>query len=203
MKKLLYTLLAVSIIFSACKKEEDEPNNSGNNNNSALAIGDFDQGGVIFYLDGNGGGLVCDIQDLSLVPWGCEGILISGSDGTTIGTGNQNTIDILAGCTGSTGQPFPGIAALECVNSTAQGYSDWFLPSKDELHEIYVNRDAINTTSLANGGNAFGTSGLNSVYWSSTENHLNSAFQQFFSGTGVSIGVLKSSPASVRAIRAF
>ena len=30
MKKLLYTLLTVSLIFSACKKEE-EPNNSSNN----------------------------------------------------------------------------------------------------------------------------------------------------------------------------
>ena len=200
MKKLLYTLLAVTIIFSACEEEDAAPTN---NNNSALAIGDFQQGGVVFYLDGNGGGLVCDIQDLSLVPWGCEGVLISGADGTTIGTGNQNTIDILAGCTTSIGQPFSGIAAVECVNSTAQGYSDWFLPSKDELYEIYVNRDAINTTSLANGGNSFGTSGLYSVYWSSSEHHQNSAFQQFFSGTGVSTGVLKSSPASVRAIRAF
>jgi hypothetical protein len=34
MKKLLYTFLAVSIIFSACKKEEEEPNNNGNNNGS-------------------------------------------------------------------------------------------------------------------------------------------------------------------------
>ena len=32
MKKLLYTLLAVSIIFSACKKEDEEPTNTGNNN---------------------------------------------------------------------------------------------------------------------------------------------------------------------------
>ena len=32
MKKLLYTLLAVSIIYSACKKEDEEPTNSGNNN---------------------------------------------------------------------------------------------------------------------------------------------------------------------------
>ena len=32
MKKLLYTLLAVSLIFSACKKEDEEPTNSGNNN---------------------------------------------------------------------------------------------------------------------------------------------------------------------------
>ena len=203
MKRTLLILLCLPLLFTTCKKEEDDPSNSANNNNSALAIGDFHQGGVIFYLDGNGGGLVCDIQDLSLVPWGCEGILISGADGTTIGTGNQNTIDILAGCTNSIGQPFSGIAAFECVNSTAQGYSDWFLPSKDELYEIYINRNAINTTSLANGGNTFGTSGLYSVYWSSSETYQDFAFQQFFIGTGPSLGVLKSSPASIRAIRAF
>ena len=34
MKKLLYTLLAVSIIFSACKKEDEETNSSNNNNNN-------------------------------------------------------------------------------------------------------------------------------------------------------------------------
>ena len=38
MKKLLYTLLAVSIIFSACKKE-DENSNSNSNNNSASIEG--------------------------------------------------------------------------------------------------------------------------------------------------------------------
>ena len=203
MKKLIYIFLAVSIIFSACEEEDVAPNTNNNGNNSALAIGDFQQGGVVFYLDGNGGGLVCDIQDLDLVPWGCEGVLISGADGTNIGTGNQNTIDISDECTNSNGQPFTGIAAVKCLNSTEQGYSDWFLPSKDELSEIYANRDAINITSLSNGGNSFGTSGLSSVYWSSSENNLNSAFQQFFSGTGLSMGVLKSSPASVRSIRAF
>ena len=38
MKKILYTLLAVSIIFSACKKEEEEPTNNTNNNNSSLTF---------------------------------------------------------------------------------------------------------------------------------------------------------------------
>ena len=39
MKKLLYTLLAVSMIFSACKKEEDAaPTNTNNNNNSVNIV---------------------------------------------------------------------------------------------------------------------------------------------------------------------
>ena len=41
MKKLLYTLLAVSIIFTACKKEDEEPTNSGNNTSSDIIIGDW------------------------------------------------------------------------------------------------------------------------------------------------------------------
>ena len=31
MKKLLYTFLAVSIIFSACEEEDTTPTNTGNN----------------------------------------------------------------------------------------------------------------------------------------------------------------------------
>jgi hypothetical protein len=205
MKKLLYTLLAVSIIFSACEEEDAAPIN--NNNNSSLVIGDFNEGGVVFYLDGNGGGLVCDIQDLGMVPWGCEEIEISGSGGTAIGTGHQNTIAILDECSESTNTDWPlhpEIAAEECASSTAQGYSDWFLPSLDELREIYLNRSSINTTALANGGDIFGSSIPTTLtFWSSSEKHLNSAYQIFFNLNGLESGVPKSSPAFVRAVRAF
>ena len=40
MKKLLYTLLAVSIIFSACEKEEKNSSNNNSNNNSTGTIAD-------------------------------------------------------------------------------------------------------------------------------------------------------------------
>jgi len=36
MKKLLYTLFAVLILFSAFKKEDKEPTNSGNNNTGIM-----------------------------------------------------------------------------------------------------------------------------------------------------------------------
>ena len=44
-------------------------------------------------------------------------------------------------------------------------YSDWFLPSKDELNQMYQNKAAINTTAAANSGSNFSIN----YYWSSTE----------------------------------
>ncbi|MCP3906593.1 MAG: DUF1566 domain-containing protein, partial [Oceanicoccus sp.] len=130
---------------------------------SALAIGDFYQGGVVFYLDGSGGVLVCAVSDQdggSGTPWGCPGTPISGADGTAIGTGAQNTIDILAGCS------TVGIAAYICDTLTLNDYTDWFLPSKDELYEMYLNKAAIDATAIINGGVALKK---NENYWSSSE----------------------------------
>ena len=115
--------------------------------------------------------------------WGCYGMNVTGADGTAIGTGNQNTIDIEAGCTTA------GIAADICANLTLGGYSDWFLPSKDELNEMYLNKAAI-------GGFPY------THYWSSTESDFGNAwFQNFdYGGQGNN---LKYVTYSVRAVRAF
>jgi len=156
------------------------------------AIGDLYQGGIIFYLDGYGAGLICDIQDLADAEWGCYGTLISGADDTAIGTGAQNTIDIEAGCTTS------GIAADTCANLTLNGYSDWFLPSKDELNEMYVQRVAINATANSNGGGGFS----NTNYWSSTEfDNYDAWFQNFLNGYQNYYN--KNFNYNVRAVRAF
>ena len=157
------------------------------------AIGDLYQGGIIFYLDGNGGGLICDIQDLVPSEWGCYGTSISGADDTAIGTGNQNTFDIEAGCNTS------GTAADICANLTLNGYSDWFLPSKDELNEMYVNKTAISFTAIANGGGGF----VNQYYQSSTEVNANSVWSQSLGSGWQASYSSKGSINRVRAVRAF
>ena len=117
--------------------------------------------------------------------WGCYGVSISGADGITVGTGEQNTIDIEAGCATI------GTAADICANLSLGGYSDWFLPSKDELNLMYTNLKVAGVGGFAE-----------DYYWSSSESNANFAWiQDFFSGGQYS--TLKSSPLRVRAVRAF
>tara|TARA_B110000459_G_scaffold70042_1_gene78731 strand:- start:82 stop:456 length:375 start_codon:yes stop_codon:yes gene_type:complete len=120
--------------------------------------------------------------------WNCN---LPGADGTAIGTGNQNTIDIEAGCTTS------GIAADICANLTLGGYSDWFLPSIDELNEMYLNIGQGNALGLGNiGGFA------NNDYWSSTECDDELAWRQNFN-IGNQFYSSKMYNSNVRAVRAF
>jgi hypothetical protein len=163
-------------------------------NTKVLEVGDFYQGGVIFWLDGSGGGLICAASDQSTAAlWGCNGTLIGGASGTALGTGAQNTIAIEAGCATS------GIAADICANLSLNGYTDWFLPSKDELNEMYINITAIDVAALANGGAAF----TGSFYWSSSEyDYINAGTQNYGSGTQI-YNAGKGSGVGVRAVRAF
>ncbi len=205
MKKLLYTLLAVTIIFSACEKEEDDNSNSGNNNTS-LQLGDYHQGGIIFWLNVDASsGYVCDITNLgsnSLNEWGCFEEPVTGAQNTSLGSGIQNTSAIInAECWSWNGE---STAAQLCENSTAQGYSDWFLPSKEELNQMYARKDIIEA---ANGVTPFTV-----YYWSSSE-VLESwsgdlAYGQYFNAwdselNGEVSAIDKNVGADVRAIRSF
>ena len=161
---------------------------------SCVGIGDNYQGGIIFWLDGNGGGLIAAPTDQSFgAEWGCYGTAISGADGTAIGTGAQNTIDIEAGC------PTSGTAADICANLTLGGYSDWFLPSKGELNQMYLNIGKGNALGL---GNIGGFPNDNCFYWSSTEDANVYAWKQNFKYGPQSINI-KYNYVRVRAVRAF
>jgi hypothetical protein len=160
-----------------------------------IALGSVYQGGVVIWIDSTGQhGLVSDYQDLEKVEWGCSGTNVN-ANGTAIGSGLQNTINILDGCS------IDGIAADLCNNSTAQGYTDWFLPSIDELSQIYLNKSAINSVM---GGNTFAT--YYEYYWSSSEINTTTAMYLLMT-TGMqftSPGIDKSSnQLNVRAVRAF
>ena len=173
-------------------------------NAPGLSIGDFHQGGYIFYLDGNGGGLIAANIDQSSAEWGCSGTAITGADSPIDGA--QNTIDILAGC------PTPGIAADICANLSLNGYSDWYLPADVELRAMH---DLIGPGSgdgqFISGGVYEGTGNVggfrNGYYWCSTEitaagNDTAGRVVNFTNGNW-GVNDFKYSINSVRAVRAF
>lgn len=166
-------------------------NNNGTGYGSTLAVttipftcGLSYQGGIIFFIDEVGDhGLIAATSDQSIgTPWGCVGTLIGGT-GISIGMGQANTTAIVNGCSTA------GIAAQICDALVLNGYSDWFLPSKDELNQMYIQRNVIGGFS-------------NNPYWSSSEYNANLAWNQYLND-GALYGSNKTNVYSVRAIRAF
>jgi len=94
-----------------------------------LKIGDYFQGGKIFYFNADlkGGLIAGDVSSIDYI-FGCGGTSISTS--TAIGTGQSNTNNILAGCAT---RP---IAASYADGYSFDGYSDFYLPSRDECAKI-------------------------------------------------------------------
>lgn len=154
---------------------------------SGLSIGSHFQGGIVYYLDGtNEHGLICAPSIYtSQATWGCYGTNIPGAEGYTIGTGAQNTLDILAGCTTT------GIAAEICANFELDGYDDWFLPSSSELELLKNNRNLV--------GGFYG-----SWYFSSTEHQqLDYQVLCYHFSLGLTTACSKNYVHYVRPVRAF
>ncbi len=164
-------------------------------------IGDFHYGGIIFYIFQSGDpgfvanethGLICAIEDQQGIPWYNGNYYQVATTLTSIGTGSSNTDDIIANIGGTNN------AAGSARAYTGGGFTDWFLPSKDELNEMYLNKIQINTASTANGGENLSEL----YYWSSTEFSLNLAWAQRISNGSQERGDKRHS-ILVRPVRTF
>jgi hypothetical protein len=179
-------------------------NTIGGDVNGPIVVGDFYQGGVVFYIfvDGDTGyvagethGLIAAVQDQSSgIRWYNGSYVTTEATSTALGTGATNTTTIIS-VQGATETSY---AAGLARAYTGGGYTDWFLPSKDELNKMYLNRATINTTAASNSGSDFGSS----YYWSSTENDNDNAWMQRFID-GFQTNFSKSAKRDVRAVRAF
>jgi hypothetical protein len=113
-------------------------------------------GGWIFFDKGNNSDgwryLEAAPEDQGWAKWGCNGKSTPKARYSEIGAGITNTKAILKECAE------PDIAARKCASYRGGGKSDWFLPSKDELHAMYINLRKPGVGGLA--GN---------YYWSSSE----------------------------------
>jgi len=186
------------IINGGATFSEDVPGNSCNEsdddiNNASYEIGDFVEGGIVFYVDETGErGLVAAMEDLpGTYEWGCYGQTVIGADLSFIGSGLVNSQDIINDCNG---YYVDETAAEAALSYTYESYDDYYLPSLDELQSMYLNIGEI-------GGF---TSDNQSLYWSSTENinqNLDAYYMIFDTGEIDAHG--KWNIANVRPIRSF
>ena len=168
---------------------------------TAISVGTAYKGGKIAYIlqsgdpgyvSGEYHGLIAAANDQTSAPWG-PNTDRTGATGTALGTGLANTNKIISTHAGTAGSYTyaAGICADYSVTEGGVKYDDWYLPSKDELNKMYINKGKIG--GFANGG-----------YWSSSGDDNGNAWIQFF-GNGLGFqGIYGSiNTVRVRAVRAF
>ena len=104
------------------------------------------------------------------------------STGTAIGTGLRNTASIL-------NIEANAPAAKACNDYENSGKNDWFLPSQDELNQLYLNQRSVDFYYYKN-------------FWSSSQGDIDFAWIQNFAD-GNRHSYSKYSYSSVHAVRAF
>jgi len=188
--KICFAAILMSSAF-ACQKENIKTTStstavtaSNASNLETFVIGQEYGGGVIIFIDTSGQhGIIAAKTDQSLGATWYNGVPgITGATGKIIGAGPSNTRKIVQ-------VQGDGIyAAKVCAEYKADTYNDWYLPSKNELTEVYKQKAIIGAG--------------NFVYWSSSEEDANAAWAQNFT-TGGRKQSRKDKIYHVRAVRTF
>ena len=142
--------------------------------------------------------MIAAVQDQSSgIQWYNDSYVTTGATGTAIGTGSANT-DAIISVQGPTETSY---AAGLARAYTGGGYTDWFLPSRNEAYQMFINKALINNTAAANSGSDLTE---DAEYWSSSEKNNNVTLAYWFEISNGSSGVTsKGTTYNVRAVRAF
>jgi len=92
-------------------------------------------GGIVYYISSNYI-YICASNDWYQTTWNCwQAPIVTG---LLIGSGWQNTSNIYDWCVNNSSLLGAG---WYCWGCSVSGYTDWFLPSRNELAEMWVNRN--------------------------------------------------------------
>lgn len=185
-------LLFIVIVVTSCTKESEQSELSSSQQSSISQIhfiGEHFGGGVIFYLDASKKhGIIATVKDFEEPGFWSKKDTLNGAKSTKLGAGisNSNNIYKTQGEPQTDGDDY---AVIECIKLIENGYSDWYLPSKNELNQMYLHKDIIG------GFTSFS-------YWSSTEVDAGKAWFQNFAN-GNQITEVKTAGYAIRPIRYF
>jgi hypothetical protein len=126
---------------------------------------------------------------LGFTRWHNGSDIPTGATDAALGTGSANTNTIATSQGASTGGLTYAAALAKAYTDGL--YNDWYLPSQDELNQMYLNRDAIG-----------GFTSAYNYFWASTEVDASNAIMQNFLNGGSVLNFAKyASGGTVRAVR--
>lgn len=154
------------------------------NINFPCIVGSSISGGTVYYST-NSKCYIAARTDQGYANWYNGNFITTGATGVAIGDGKINTPEIVLV------QGIGNYAARMCDTLTLWGYTDWYLPSRDEQGQMYLQKNSI--------GGFINNPGY---YWSSTEiSTFQASSRDFGSGTVSNPG--KDAIFRVRCVRSY
>jgi len=132
----------------------------------SLSLGDHYQGSIIFYLDATGQHGLIATTEIRAVKWST---VYETTDAVYMNDGQLNTRIIVEYMTRRihVGKNVENTAPFICNNLSIKGYSDWYLPSIQELKLLLETEDKLGKV-------------IAGTYWSSTEYSWTKAYSLTF-----------------------